>query len=47
MLWSIVAVLITLWLLGFLLDVAGSAIHLLAVIALGVIIYNFVRSKLG
>ena len=47
MLWTIVAVLLTLWILGFLLNIAGDLIHLLAVIALGVIIYNFIRSKLG
>lgn len=34
MLWTIVVVLVVLWLLGFTLNVAGGLIHLLLVVAL-------------
>jgi hypothetical protein len=42
LLWTIVVVLVVLWLLGFLFHVAGGLIHLLLVIALIVLIYNLV-----
>ena len=41
MLWAIVALLVVLWLGGFLLNVAGGLIHALLVIALLVAAYNF------
>jgi len=34
MLWTIVVILVVLWLLGFTLNVAGGLIHLLLVVAL-------------
>jgi hypothetical protein len=45
MLWTIAAILIVLWLLGLLIDFGGSLIHALLVIALIVIIYNFVAGR--
>ena len=46
MLWTIVVILVILWLLGaFVVPVGGSLIHLLLVIALIVIIVNFVRGR--
>jgi hypothetical protein len=45
MLWTIVAVLVILWLLGFALSIGGSLIHLLLVVALVVFIINLVRSR--
>ncbi|HYT27724.1 MAG TPA: lmo0937 family membrane protein [Ktedonobacteraceae bacterium] len=42
LLWTIVVVLVVLWLLGFLFHVAGGLIHILLVIALIVLIYNLV-----
>ena len=42
MLRAIVAVFLILWLLGFVLHIAGSAIHVLAVIALVVLVVDFV-----
>jgi len=41
MLWTIFAILIILWLLGWGFHVAGSLIHLLLVIALMVVVINF------
>jgi hypothetical protein len=45
MLWTIAVVLVVLWLLGFLGQVGGNLIHLLLVIALIVIVYNFVQGR--
>ena len=43
MLRAIVAVLLILWLLGFVLHLAGSVIHLLALVAIAVLIYDLVH----
>jgi hypothetical protein len=45
MLWTIFAILLILWLLGFSLHVAGSLIHLLLVIAVVVLIINLVTGR--
>jgi hypothetical protein len=45
MLWTIVVVLLVLWLLGFSLHVGGSLIHLLIVLAVIVLIYNLVTGS--
>jgi hypothetical protein len=45
MLWTIVLVLIVLWLFGFFLDVAGGLIHILLVVALIVIVYRLVTGR--
>lgn len=45
MLWTIVVVLVVLWLLGFLTNVAGGLIHILLVIALIVIVYRLVTGR--
>jgi hypothetical protein len=47
MLWTIVAILLILWLLGFSLHVAGGLIHLLLVVALVVIVINLVSGRRG
>jgi hypothetical protein len=45
MLWSIVVVLLILWLLGFTLHVAGGLIHILLVIALVVIVLRLLTGS--
>lgn len=45
MLWTIVAVLLILWLLGFALDVVGGIIHVLLVIALVVIVFRMLSGR--
>ena len=45
MLWTIVVILLILWALGFFIGNVGSLIHLLLVVALIVIIVNFVRGR--
>jgi len=45
MLWTILVVLVILWLLGFGLHIGGGLIHLLLVVALVVLIYNLVTGR--
>lgn len=45
MLWTIFALLVILWILGFSFHVAGSLIHLLLVIALIVLVVNLVTGR--
>jgi hypothetical protein len=45
MLWTIVAVLLVLWLLGFIAHVGGGLIHLLLVIALVVFVINLLTGR--
>lgn len=40
MLWTIIVILIILWLLGFLTEAVGGLIHILLVIALIVLVFN-------
>jgi len=44
-LWTILVVLLILWLLGFSLHVAGGMIHLLLVVALVVLVINLVSGR--
>jgi hypothetical protein len=45
MLWTIVVILLVLWLLGFVVYPVGSLIHLLLVIALVVVIVRLVQGR--
>jgi hypothetical protein len=45
LLWTVISILIVLWLVGFLMHVGGSLIHLLLVIALILFIYNLVTGR--
>ena len=45
MLWTIVAVFLILWLLGFSFSVGGSLIHLLLVIAVVAVVINLVSGR--
>jgi hypothetical protein len=47
MLWTIVAILLILWILGFSLHVAGGLIHLLLVVALVVVVINLLSGRQG
>jgi hypothetical protein len=42
MLWTIVVILLVMWLLGFGFHIAGGLIHLLLVVALVVLVFNLV-----
>jgi hypothetical protein len=45
MLWTIIVILVVLWLLGFSLHIAGSMIHLLLVVAVVVLIINLISGR--
>jgi hypothetical protein len=45
MLWTIIAVLVVLWLLGLIGGVGGSLIHALLVIAAIVLVYNLISGR--
>ena len=42
MLWTIIGVLVVLWLLGFSLNIGGGLIHALIVIALVLFVFNLI-----
>jgi hypothetical protein len=45
MLWTIMVVLLILWLLGFSLHIAGGLIHLLLVVALVMLVINLLTGR--
>lgn len=45
MLWTIVAIVLVLWLLGFSMSIGGSMIHLLLVVALVAIVFNLITGR--
>lgn len=47
MLWTIVAILLILWLLGFGFNVAGSLVHIILVVALIVVVFNLLSGRRG
>ena len=47
MLWTIVALFVILWLLGFSLSIGGNLIHLLLVVALVVVAINLLSGRRG
>ena len=45
MLWTILAILLVLWLLGFSMHVGGGLIHALLVIAIVVFLFNLIAGR--
>ncbi|MFI5212476.1 MAG: lmo0937 family membrane protein [Candidatus Saccharimonadales bacterium] len=45
MLWTVVVILIVLWLLGLIVHIGGAFIHLLLVVAAIVFIYNLIAGR--
>ena len=45
MLWTLLVVLLVLWLFGFSLHVGGGLIHILLVIAVVVLVYNLITGR--
>lgn len=43
--WTVIGILVVLWLLGLLADIGGSLIHILLVVALVAFIYNMVAGR--
>lgn len=46
-LWIILAVIIVIWLVGFLMDVAGGLIHLLLIVAAIILVINLISGRKG
>jgi hypothetical protein len=47
MLWTIIVILLILWLLGFSLHIGGGLIHILIVLAVIVLIFNLLSGRRG
>ncbi len=45
MLWTIIGVLVVLWLLGFSLNIGGGLIHALIVIAVVLFVFNLISGR--
>jgi len=45
MLWGLIVLLVVLWLLGFSFHIAGGLVHLLLVLALIVLVVNFLSGR--
>ena len=45
MLWTIIIILLVLWLLGFSIHIGGGLIHLLLVIAIAVLIVQLIQGR--
>jgi hypothetical protein len=45
MLWALVAILVLLWLVGFAANIAGGLIHLVLVLAVIVLAYQFLTGR--
>ena len=47
MLWTIIVILVILWLLGFGLHVGGGLIHIVLVVAVIILIFNLISGRRG
>lgn len=45
MLWVVLMVILVLWLIGVMADLAGGLIHLLLVVALVILVINLIRGR--
>ena len=45
MLWTIIVILVVLWLLGLIANIGGGLIHLLLVVAVIIFIYNLIAGR--
>lgn len=44
-LWAILAIVLIVWVVGLLADIAGNLIHLLLLIALAILVYNLITGR--
>ena len=44
-LWLLLLIVLGIWLLGFLADIAGNFVHLLLILALAILLYNLLASR--
>ena len=46
-LWTILVIVVVVWLIGLLLDLVGNFIHLLLLVALALLVYNLITGRRG
>ncbi|SDY34924.1 lmo0937 family membrane protein [Tessaracoccus flavus] len=46
-LWIVLVVIVALWVIGLIADIAGGFIHILLLVALAILIYNLVTGRKG
>lgn len=46
-LWVVLVIVVAVWLIGLLADIAGGFIHLLLIVALAILIYNLITGRRG
>jgi hypothetical protein len=46
-LWTILVIVLVLWVLGLVFRVAGSFVHVLLLVALAILIYNLITGRRG
>lgn len=44
-LWIVLVVVLAIWLIGFIADIAGGMIHILLLVALAILVYNLVTGR--
>ena len=44
-LWAILVIIVAVWLIGFLADVAGNLIHFLLLVALAILVWNLLAGR--
>lgn len=45
MIWTIIAIILVIWLLGFLFDIAGTFVHILLAVAAILLIWNLIAGR--
>jgi uncharacterized membrane protein len=45
LLWAILVIIVAVWLIGFLADIAGNVIHVLLLVALAILVYNLLAGR--
>jgi len=45
MLWTLIGILVVLWLLGLIFKIGGAVIHVLLIVAALVLVFNLVRNR--
>lgn len=44
-LWTVLVILVVLWLIGFVANIAGGLIHILLIVAVIILIYNLIAGR--
>ena len=47
MLWTIIGILLAIWLLGFLFKIGGAIIHVFLILAAIMLVYNIIKNRVS